>query len=205
MAGTNRIMELQQELLALRISDWQEKVFSLQWFFIIFLIVVPWITWWKLVNKKYIAEILSFGLLIMVTASLLNEVGLQLQLWRSPYSLLPVPHRWFAPAYSYLPVTFMLIYQYSRTWKSFTIMTVALSAITAFVFQPILTWLGIHIFIKWNYFYSFLTLIAEGLGMRLLHQVILQRKPMIIETVDNISNDNKFNLASPVFKKLTKR
>lgn len=206
MADTNRMMELQKELLALRISSWYEKIFSFQWFFIAFLIIVPWIIWWRLVNKKYITEIFSFGLLITITASLLNEAGLTLLLWRDPYTLLPVPPRWFAPAYSVLPVTFMLIYQYFRTLKSFTIATIVLAAISAFVFQPILTWLGIFILIKWNYFYSFLTFIIAGLGVRLLHQVVLQREPMAIENVDTTAKVKKQpNLAFPALKRIINR
>jgi hypothetical protein len=200
------MMELQQELLSLRISGWYEKVFSFQWFFIVFLIIVPWIIWWRLVNKKYIAEIFSFGLLIAILDATLNEIGLGLQLWKAPYTLAPVPPRWYAPAYSYLPVTFMLIYQYFRTWKSFTIATMVLAAVSAFVFQPILTWLGIFILVKWNYFYSFLTFIAAGLGMRLLHQAVLQRAPMAIENANNSSMAEKQpDLASPTFKRIIKK
>lgn len=56
MADANRMMELQQELLSLRTIDWYEKVFSLQWFFLVFLLIVPWIIWWRLVKRKHIAE-----------------------------------------------------------------------------------------------------------------------------------------------------
>ncbi|HBV98683.1 MAG: hypothetical protein JL50_17355 [Peptococcaceae bacterium BICA1-7] len=202
MPNSNRIAELQQELLALRISDWHEKVFSFQWFFIIFLLIVPWVIWWKLVNRKYIAEILSFGLLTAITASILNEIFLNLQFWRAPYSLAPVPPRWFAPAYSLLPVTFMLIYQYFQTWRSFTIATIVIAGISAFAFQPILSWMGIMILIKWNYFYSFLTFIAAGLGVRLLHQAIIQTETTIenVKTIAEIKNQP--GLSSPALKRM---
>jgi len=174
---SGRMMELQRELLALRISDWGEKVFSFQWFFIVFLIIVPWIIWWRLVNKKHISEILSFGLMIAIVASILNEIGLQILLWSSPYSLAPVPGRWYAPAYSYLPVLFMLIYQYFRTWKSFTAAVIAAAAVSAFVLQPVLSWMGVFVMLKWNYIYSFLLFILAGLGVRMLHQAIIRANP----------------------------
>ena len=205
MADPNRVMELQKELLALRIGDWQEKVFSFQWFFIIFLIIVPWIVWWKLVNRKYITEILSFGLLITITASVLNEIGLSLLLWKDPYTLAPVPPRWFAPAFSLLPVTFMLIYQYFRTWKSFTLATVAVGAFAAFVFQPVLSWLGIFILLKWNYFFSFLALVFSGLGIRLLHQAILQTGRAMEKAKPNAEIKVQPGLGTPPLKRVVKK
>lgn len=176
MAAADRMLELHKELLSLRISDWHDKVFSFQWFFIVFLIIAPWVIWWRLANKKYITEIFCFGLLIMVTAITLNDIGLQLLLWKDPFTLFPVPNRWYAPAYSFLPVLFMLTYQYFTTWKSFTVATVVVAAVSAFVLQPILTWMGIFILIKWNYLYSFLIFVFSGLGIRLLLQTILQAK-----------------------------
>lgn len=202
MADANRMMELQQELLALRISDWYEKVVSFQWFFLVFLLIVPWIIWWRLVKRKHIAEILSYGLLISVTSSFLNATGLQLLLWSHPYKLLPYSSRPFSISYSVLPVTFMLMYQYFRTWKSFTTANVILASIFAFILQPILKWMGMYTMINWSYFYSFVLYIMMGLGLRLLLHAILQRELMVSENVEAAADLKKKNLASPAFKRI---
>ncbi len=203
MADPNRMMELQQELLTLRINDWNEKVISFQWFFLVFLLIVPWIIWWRFVNRKHIAEILSFGLLIEATSSFLNSSGLSLGLWSYPYSLLPYSPRVYSISYSVLPVTFMLMYQYFRTWKSFATANVIMASIFAFILQPILKWLGMYTIINWSYFYSFIIYIIMGLGLRLLLQVILQRELMATESVETNTGIKKQPcLASPVLKRI---
>lgn len=203
MADANRMMELQQQLLALRISDWYEKVISFQWFFLVFLLIVPWIILWRLVKRKYIAEILSFGLLITAMSSFLNGNGLNLLLWSYPYKLLPFSPRAYAISYSVLPVTFMLMYQYFRTWKSFATANVIMATIFAFILQPILKWMGMYTMINWSYFYSFAIYIMMGLGLRLLLQVILQRELMATESVEtNTGIKRQPGLASPALKRI---
>ncbi|MFA4884762.1 MAG: CBO0543 family protein [Desulfotomaculaceae bacterium] len=203
MADPNRMMELQQELLALRISDWYEKVISFQWFFLVFLLIAPWIIWWRFVNRKNIAEIFSFGLLISVISSFLNATGLQLLLWSYPYKLLPYSSRAFSISYSVLPVIFMLMYQYFRTWKSFATANVIMALIFAFILQPILKWMGMYTMINWSYFYSFAIYIMMGLGLRLLLQVILQRELMVIENVETTAGIQKQpGLANPALKRI---
>ncbi len=202
MADANRMMELQQELLALSISDWYEKLFSFQWFVIVFILVVPWIIWWKLVNKKYIAEIFSFGLLILAVGSFLNGIGTQ-YFWSYPYTLLPGLPRVYMITYSVLPVVFMLLYQYFRAWKSFAIATIVSGLVGAFVLQPIMVWLDMMTFIRWNYFYSFLAYIVAGLAVRLLHQAVLHKGPIPIKDVDDTAEIKKQpGLVSPAFKRL---
>lgn len=206
MADVNRMMELQRELLSLRYSDWYEKVFSFQWFSLVFLLIVPWIIWWRLVDRKHIAIIFSFGLLISATSSFLNSNGLNLLLWSYPYKLLPFSQRVYVISYSVLPVTFMLIFQYFRTWKSFATANVIMASIFAFVLQPILKWLGMYTMINWSYFYSFLIYLIMGLGLRLLLQVILQREPMVSENADAAAEARKQSvLASPALKRILNR
>ena len=202
MADPNRIMELQQELLQLRVSDWYDKVISFQWFFLVFLIIVPWIIWWRLVDRKNIAKIFSFGMLITAMSSFFNGIGLNLLLWSYPYKLLPFSPRMYV-TFSVLPVTFMLMYQYFRTWKSFTIANAIMAFIFAFILQPILKWLGMYTLIKWNYFYSFVIYIIMGLGSRLLLQVILQRELMTIDNEETTAEIKKQpGLASPALKRI---
>lgn len=202
MADANRMMELQQELLSLRTIDWYEKVFSLQWFFLVFLLIVPWIIWWRLVKRKHIAEILSYGLLISATSSFLNGNGLNLLLWSYPYRLLPFSPSMYIISYSVLAVTFMLMYQYFRTWKSFATANVIMASIYAFIFQPILKWIGMYTMINWSYFYSFVLYIMMGLGLRLLLQAILQRELMVPEDAKAADGIKKIpGLASPALKR----
>jgi len=171
----NRMMELQQELLALRVSDWYDKVVSFQWVFLMLLLILPWFIWWKIVDRRQIAEIFSYGLLVSTISSFFNGNGLNLMLFSYPYKLLPFSPRVYSFSLSVIPVTYMLLYQYFNTWKSFIVANLVVSASAAFIVQPLLAWLDIYKLIKWNYFYSFLLLLLIGVGGRYVHQLVLRK------------------------------
>ncbi len=170
---TSRMMELQQELLALRIADWYDKVISFQWFLLLAMLILPWIIWWKIVDRRQIAEIFSYGILVSIISSLFNSNGLNLLLFSYSYNLLPFSPRAYSFSLSVIPVTYMLLFQYFKTWKSFAIATIAVAAISAFGVQPIFAWLDIYKLITWNYLYSFLVLLLIGLGGKVVHQMVI--------------------------------
>ena len=165
---------LQRELLALKITDWYDMVYSWQWTLVALLFIVPWIIWWKYVDRKHIPQILVFGLIVALLSSFLNSSGLNLMLWSYPYRLLPFSDRMYSVSYAVIPVIFMFLHQYSPGWRPFTASLVVTAAIIAFVAQPILTAVGMYKIMNWNYFYSFLTLIFIGVISRLTQQLVLK-------------------------------
>lgn len=197
-----RMMDLQEELLSLRISDWNDKVFSWQWAFLALMLILPWIIWWKIVDRRRIAEIFSLGLLVSLISSLLNGNGLNLLLWSYPYKLLPFSPRAYSFSLSVIPVTFMLLYQYLPKLRSFVVGTALIAGTTAFIVQPLLSLAGIYKLMKWNYFYSFLVLLSMGIGSWFVHHLILYRSFKLRET-ERLTNESS-NI-TPAFKKLRKR
>lgn len=181
MADPGRMRALQEELLSRRINDWYDKVFSWQWAFLVIMLIIPWIIWWKIVDKRRIAEIFSLGLLVAIISSLLNGNGLNLMLWSYPYTLIPISPRAYSFSFSVLPVSFMILYQYWPGWKSFALATLLFAGVTAFIVQPLLSLAGIYKLINWNYLYSFLALLIIGFGSRYLHHLVLERSPKIKE------------------------
>ena len=175
MADPGRMRALQEELLSRRISEWYDRVFSWQWGLLLIMLIIPWIIWWKIVDRQRIAEIFSFGLLVSVVSSLMNGNGLNLLLWSYPYTLTPVSPRAYSFSMSVLPVSFMILYQYWPRWKSFACATILFAGVTAFIVQPLLSLAGIYRLINWNYLYSFLALLIVGFGSRYLHHLVLHR------------------------------
>lgn len=170
-----KIMELNQQLLALRIADWHDKVISWQWFLLLVLLLLPWYLWWKIVDRREVIEIFAYGLVVSIISALFNGNFLNLGLFSYPYPLIPINGRAYAFSLSVLPVIYMLVYQYFKSWKSFAMASVALSALIAFMAQPLLAWMDMYKLIKWNYFYSFLVLLVISLGARLINQLVLSR------------------------------
>lgn len=174
MVDQQYVAGLQRELLALKIADWYDKVSSWQWALVVLLLIVPWIIWWKYVDRKNVSQILVFGLIVALLSSFLNANGLNLLLWSYPYRLLPFSDRLYSVSYTVIPVIMMFLYQFFPGWRPFTASLVVTAAVIAFVAQPVLAAMGMYKIIQWNYFYSFLTLIFIGVSSRFTQQALLK-------------------------------
>lgn len=53
------------------------------------------------------------------------------------------------------PIVHLLVYQYTSSWKSFSVANTFVSLFFAFVVQPISVWMGIVWLGGWTYLYSF--------------------------------------------------
>ena len=139
------------------------------------MLMVPWVIWWNVVDRKRITEIFAFGLLTSLVSSLMNGNGLNLLLWSYPYHLLPFSPRAYSFSLSVLPVAFMIIYQYWTRVRSFALAIGVFLAAVAFIVQPLLSWANIYKLIDWNYLYSFLSLLLVGFASRLVHHTIIKQ------------------------------
>lgn len=164
-----REYELQSEAdRALKESWINDIVFTWHWWLLVALTIIPWVVWWKVVDRKRIFEILTYGFIVMIVASLFDAIGVENDLWEYHYQLIPLLDVFIVYDISVIPVTYMLIYQYFRTWKSFIISNIVVSGIFSFVSEPILVWLNYHHLLKWEYIYSFPVFIAMAVFAKYL-------------------------------------
>lgn len=171
------IVETQKKLTELRLEHWKhEEVFSFQWWLQIALLIIPWIIWWKLVDKKRIGVIFSYGLLVLIFTSLMDNVGVELTLWGYPCLIVPVIVRLFGVNFSILPVSYMLIYQYFTKWTSFLIANTLFALFASFVGEPIYVLLDMYELYKWKYIYSVPIYIALAVFLKFLVEAVFDRK-----------------------------
>ena len=148
------------------------NVFTFQWWLLGIFLIAPWFLWWKLVDKQRLAEILLYGLMVLISASYLDEIGSELTLWVYPYKFLPVFKQLTTANFTMLPIIYMLIYQYFERWKSF--LTASILMAIAFLFLgEALRWLGIYRIYHWNHIYSFSIYITMALFLRWLTKTIV--------------------------------
>jgi len=167
--SVEQLAEMVRLLSQARIENWLgEGVGSWRWWVLVALMFVPWFIWGKLVDKNKLLELALFGMLIMVYSITLDELGFVLSFWHYPVDIIPVFPRLSSVDYTVMPITFMLLYQYFLTWKSFFWALVALSAVFSFVVEPIIVKLGFYVLIKWMHPYSFFIYIVMGLLARWL-------------------------------------
>ncbi|PLT29434.1 CBO0543 family protein [Peribacillus deserti] len=134
---------------------YHEDFLSIRWWFLFGCTLIPYYIWWKLVERDRFFEIFTFGLVTTITSCIFDVVGVYLGLWDYPAQFIPlVP--FFVPAdITAIPVTSMLLYQYCKHWKSFTAASMALSAVFAYVFEPLFIKLDIFEIYKWKHTYGF--------------------------------------------------
>jgi len=117
-------------------------------------LIIPWVIWWILVDKKRVFQILSMGLMILIVATVLDGIGTELGNWSYPIKLVPILPRLMDIDFGVLPVIYMLIYQYLPRWIPFILTMIIASILMSFVAEPILEWLNIYKVYSWKHIYS---------------------------------------------------
>ncbi len=163
--------EKERELAKLSIQNWISKeVFSFQWFLMVVVLIILYVIWIKLIDKKRATELLLIGSLesvskLIVVAVLLDNT---LGLYEYKVRLLPLPANIFASSVTISPIIIMLVTQYTKSWKGFILWTAIGNAFLNFVILPIYKYVGIIEFHNWNVFYHFLLLNAVAVCVRLV-------------------------------------
>lgn len=155
-------------------------VFSLKWWILLSLTIVPWFIWWKIVDKSRLTEISLYGFFIISVSTILDVIGWNYSLWYYPNTLLALCTPLIPIDYTLLPILYMLAYQYFSSWKSFSIILLILSFIFAFVWEPLAEMLKFYKQLKWNHFYSFFGFFLIGVLTRWMILKIIK-----IQQVDN--------------------
>lgn len=170
-------MEIQaalDRLHALQYEHWrQHELFTYQWWALLAVLIIPWLIWLRLVDRKRTAIILSFGFFIMFAVIAMDIFGMVYKLWLYPIKLVPlIPH--IIPIdWSLLPVVHMLVYQYFPRWKEFIIAEIVAAALLAFVGEPFAEWIGIYHILHWQHIWSFPIYAAKGiLGKWIIERLV---------------------------------
>jgi hypothetical protein len=169
----DEIKELHEQLVDMRIDYWLEKnLFTLQWWILLFVLIIPWAIWWKLVDKKRIHEILLFGSFLTVLVLLLDNLGVELILWSYPHQLVSIIPSQIPVDNGIIIVAHMLIYQYFRRWQTFITANIVMALIFTFVAEPITVWLEIYRLDNWEYIYSLPIYILKAVMIKALVQKV---------------------------------
>lgn len=167
------ILSVQNIVVQMQIRQWtHHDVFSLQFWFLMLLMFVPWYIWWKLADKKRLRELLLYGSLVSTVVTILDEIGCQLNLWEYVYDIEPLFPRLLPVNLTILPVTFMLVYQFFPKWKYFLTAHALVAAVLSFIAEPVLVWMRIYVMFQWKHIYSFPFYILIPLLLKWLMTVI---------------------------------
>lgn len=169
-----QVIESQSNSILLEYQHWVKyEVFSFQFWLLVAMLIIPWIVWYRLVDKKRILEIIIHGLFVVTIATFLDEIGCQLNLWEYKIDIEPYFPRLIPMNFSILPVIYMCIYQYFPGWKSFIKASIIGAGIYTFLGEPILVALKIYILINWKHIFSFPFYIIISISLKALTQMLI--------------------------------
>jgi len=152
----SRIIQAKITLHHLIYTDWiTTDLFSPRWIGTVIFILFSYALVFWLLDKRRFTQILLFGSLMTVMISLFDLFGSEFVLWTYLTRLFPIMPSLFLQDYTVIPLYYMLIYQYSPNWKSFTIWNTIATAIISFAFIPLLTALNMFQLNNWSYIYFF--------------------------------------------------
>ena len=159
----------QWRLTMARINAWlNDQLFKLNWWILLALFLINLFLWWKLANKSRMSELALYTALIIIWVIVLDEVGEELSLWYYTADIIPLFPPMTAINISCLPLLYMLIYQYTKTWKSFLIASAVMSIVFCFVFEPIFVWSGVYKMLVWKSWYGLPIYFFIGVASRFI-------------------------------------
>ena len=133
---------------------WRSEIaFTLSWWIGLSFIVVPWVIWFFVRNKRNTHRYLYAGFFIMTVSSYLDFVGIQAGLWAYKIQVIPTIPAFFIWDFTLLPVFAMLLLQYKPKLNPY-IKALIYSIIGSLIAEPFFTWIGYYQPIRWEYAYS---------------------------------------------------
>jgi len=115
-----QLVEMTRQLTQAQIDFWRHKtLFTWQWWFLVVLLIIPLIAWYKFADKKRLLQLILFFLLVMVMSITFDELFTILALRIYPHKFIPVLPRLTSVDYTIIPILFTLAYQRFVTWNSF--------------------------------------------------------------------------------------
>jgi len=149
-------------------QHWVSKeLFSFGWFLEIIVLTIVYIIWLKLVDKSNLRNLLLLGALasvgfIIADLVLFNNLGLI----EFKIGIFPMIAQIFIVTITIVPILFMLVQQYTSSWKGYLLWASIGAAIISFGLGPIYTTVGIIQLHNWNFFYQFLLMLTGGILSR---------------------------------------
>jgi hypothetical protein len=168
-----QLAQLTHELTQARIEHWLiHDLFTWQWWFLLALLIIPWIIFYYIADRKKLPQLWLYGLFMHMVIIKLDSIGFETGHWIYPYKLVPFSSFVAYIDSSPLPVIYMLEYQYFPRWQDFIKISVLTAGVFAFVCEPVLEVMGLYVPLKWYHIYGFPIYIAMPCVMKLVVEKI---------------------------------
>ncbi len=148
------------------------------------LLVIPLIVLYLVIDRKKALLLGFFGFNVHVWFTYLDAFGVSKAWWFYPYKVLPIMPVSFALDVSFIPVTYMLVYQWIlHHQKNYYLYMFGLSLLLAFIFKPLMSALGLFQLSNGaNYFHLFLSYFIVTIISKMITNVFIYFEKQSKET-----------------------
>ncbi len=150
MITDEQITQAFQHFNNLLITQWVNQQFLTPiWFFLVIILLFSYALFIYLADRERIIEILLFGSLVAVTFANYDSIGQQFGYWIYYKSIVPFNPSFILGDITLIPLYAMLVYQYTRSWRSFILWNTVWAGLFSFVFyHTVLEYLKVFAYIK---------------------------------------------------------
>ncbi|MFD0824321.1 CBO0543 family protein [Neobacillus sp. M.A.Huq-85] len=124
------------------------------WWLSLTLVIVPWIIWLIVTNKKTYARFMLSFFFILIISSWLDFFGVSLGLWYYSGKVIPTLPSYITWDFSLIPVTMTILMQIKPHISPLK-KAIVYSTIVSFIGEPFFERLGFYTMENWEYIYSF--------------------------------------------------
>ena len=167
------LYEIQMELWNNSIQRYvTQELFSFAWFFNLGFVAIFYVIWVKVVDKQRLKELLLFGSFVAVCAGFIDMAGITIGLWEYKIRLFPVSTPLFPFDYTAIPILYMLVLQYTMSWRNYLIGSLLASAFISYVISPIYVLIGIKQYHHFKHFYMFILIFVATTIIKVIYNWI---------------------------------
>jgi hypothetical protein len=202
MDANYMLYQIRTDMWNILLAQWKTDISTPKYWGIVATIIIAYIVWYRLTDKKRLAYLLFYGSLVTVMTSLIDLYGTTAGLWYYKVRLAPFLTSVFLRDWTLVPLTYMLVQQYSPNWRQFFIWNAVGTFFLTVIVVQILSVLDIVQLMKWTYLSGFITSYLVAALSRLAFHLVIQ--------VQNAAREEKPNalgntLMHPAFKPLDKQ
>ncbi|MDF2565129.1 MAG: hypothetical protein K0Q53_1524 [Massilibacillus sp.] len=196
------LYQIRMDLWNVLLAQWQTSITTPEYWGVVATIIITYIVWYRLTDKTRLLTLLFYGSLITVMTTLVDLLGTTSGLWYYKVPLLPLTTSVLLRDWTLIPLTYMLVQQYSSNWRQFFIWNAVGTSFLTFILTPILSALDIVQLMHWNYLYAFITsYVTATLSRAAFHLVVQVQNAVREEEPSPLTS----TLMHPAFKPLDKQ
>jgi hypothetical protein len=156
----DQINDRYQQLSNENLGYWMDysNLSTWQFWFLLSMLLLPLVALYLFIDRKKALLLGFFGFNVHVWFHYIDTYGATNKLWAYPHKLIPQLPFSVALDTSFVPVTYMLLYQWTvNKNKNYYLFATLWSAFMAFIFKPALATFGLfRMYAGMNYFFLFL-------------------------------------------------